>query len=177
MMAYLGLGGAYTVGRRDTPRPAFCRWSDELLPMIIFSTSRADTALPCVGFAPSPLPVSGFPVLAEPCTFQAYWNCCRRLPVLGHQRGHRRVTEPSDNRRFQVIKDRATLLETTGDHRPDPLAPAPPRLTARALRHVPVQDHEPDRLLRQVVRRLHARRRHELEVRLPVLREALRQVL
>src|SRR5215831_3149019 len=145
--------------------------------MIVCSPLWADTALPCFGFAPSPLPVSGFPVLAEPCAFQACWSCRRRLPVLGHQRGHRRVTEPSAYRRLQVIKDRATLLEATGDHRPAPLAPAPPRFPARPLRHVPIQDHEPNRLLRQVVRRLHARRRHELEVRLAVLREALRQVL
>src|SRR4029077_3442085 len=68
-------------------------------------------------------------------------------------------------------------LGATGDHRPDPLAPPPTRLTARPLRHLPVQYHEPNRLLRQVVRRLHVRGRHELEVRLPVLREALRQIL
>src|SRR5262245_35224484 len=102
--------------------------------MIFFPIPRADTALSRFGFARGPLPVSGFPVLAEPYTFPARWGCRRRSPILGQQRGHRTVTEPGHDRRLQVIKDRAALLGARGDHRPDPLAPPPPRRAARPLR-------------------------------------------
>src|SRR5205807_4321798 len=50
----------------------------------------------------------------------------------------------------------------------DLLTPPLTPFTARPLRDVPVDHHEADRLLRQVVRRLHTRRRHEREVTLAV---------
>ncbi len=51
-----------------------------------------------------------------------------------------------------------------------------PALAPRPLRDQAVDHHEPDRLLRQVVRRLHPRRRDEPEITLPMLLEPLRQV-
>ena len=91
---------------------------------------------------------------------------------------HRRlgVGEPRPNRRFQVIKYRSPLLRASRDHCPDPFAPAVPRVTPRPLRNQPIDHHEPDRLLRQVVRRLHSRGRDEPEITFPVLLETLRKV-
>src|SRR5436190_17864762 len=69
----------------------------------------------------------------------------------------------------QEVPYRTALLHTTGDHRPDPFAPALPRRAARSLRDMPVDHHETDGLLRQVVGRLDPRRRHEAKVRLAML--------
>ena len=84
--------------------------------------------------------------------------------------------EPRRHRRLQIREHRSSLLTARRDHRPDPLAPAVAALAPRPLRDQPVDHHEPDRLLRQVVRRLHPRRRDEPEVALPVRLQPLRQV-
>ncbi len=98
------------------------------------------------------------------------------LSSSGQQRRRLGPLEPRPDRRLQVREHRSTLLPTRRDHRPDPLAPAIPRLAPRPLRDQPVDHHEPDRLLRQVVRRLHSRSRDEPEITRPVRLEPLRQV-
>ena len=92
------------------------------------------------------------------------------------QRRRLRPLEPRRHRRLQVLKHRSPLLRARRDHRPDPFAPAVSPFTPRPLRDQAVDHHEPDRLLRQVVRRLHSRRRDEPEITLPMLLEPLRQV-
>src|SRR6516165_12754290 len=77
-----------------------------------------------------------------------------RLPRLGKQRRRFFPVEVRFDRPAQVVKHALSLLRTRRHHRPDPLAPALPLLAARPLRDVPVDHHEPYRLLRQVVRRL-----------------------
>ncbi len=64
-----------------------------------------------------------------------------------------------------------------GDHRPDSLAPLPALFAARPLRDVPVDHHEADRLLGQVVRRFYPRRGDEREIGVSVLAKPLRHVL
>src|SRR4051794_38171286 len=68
----------------------------------------------------------------------------------------------------QVIEHHPSLLGARRHHRPDPLTPALPPYRARPLRYQPVDYHEADGLLRQVVRRLDPRRRHEREIAGPV---------
>jgi len=65
----------------------------------------------------------------------------------------------------QELEDRATLLGAGGDHCPDTLAPPTAFLAGRPLRDMPVDHHEMNRLFRQVVRRVDARRGDEAEVR------------
>ena len=124
---------------------------------------------------PPVAPAADFPVPPN-LTPAAVAATTGRLLDLTQQRRHCRLLQERCHCLRQVLKDRASLLRTRRDHRPDPLTPPPPLLPARPLRDLPVDDHEPDRLLRQVVRRLHVRRRHELEVGLPVLLKPLRQV-
>jgi hypothetical protein len=88
-----------------------------------------------------------------------------RLPRLGQQRWRFFPVEVRLDRPAQIIKHTSPLLRTRRHHRPYPLTPALPLLAARTLGDVPVDHHEPYRLLRQVVRRLHSWRRHEREVR------------
>ncbi len=72
--------------------------------------------------------------------------------------------EPRRHRRLQIREHRSSLLTARRHHRPDPLAPPVPALAPRPLRDPPVDHHEPDRLLRQVVRRLDLGRREEPEI-------------
>ncbi len=91
-------------------------------------------------------------------------------PASGRSRQQRRgliPPEPRPHRRLQILEHRPPLLPARRHHRPDPLTPTLSPLTPRPLRYVPVYHHEPDRLLRQVVRRLHPWRRHEPEVGSP----------
>src|SRR5262249_18040660 len=81
------------------------------------------------------------------------------------QRRRLAAREASPHRRLQIPQHALALLRARRDHAPDPLAPAVARRAARPLRDVPVDHHEADRLLRQVVRRLHPRRRYERERR------------
>ncbi len=76
----------------------------------------------------------------------------------------------------QARKDRTTLLDASGDHRPDAFAPAAAFFASRPLRDVPVNDDEANRLLRQVIGRVDTRRRDEAEVRFPVFAEPFGQV-
>ena len=73
------------------------------------------------------------------------------------------------DRRRQILEHTPPLLRTGRDHRPDPLAPAVARRAACPLRYVPINHHEADGLLRQVVRRPQPRRRYEPEIALPIL--------
>src|SRR5262249_40773627 len=63
----------------------------------------------------------------------------------------------------------APLLDATGNHCPEALAPALARGAARPLGHHTVEHHEADGLLRHIVGRLHSGRAHEAEVALPML--------
>ena len=63
-----------------------------------------------------------------------------------------------------------------GDHRPDSLAPPAAFFAPRPLRDVPVNHHEANRLLGQVVRWVDARCRDEAEVRFPIFTEPFRQI-
>ena len=96
-----------------------------------------------------------------------------RLPRLGQQRWRFFPVEVRLDRPAQIIKHTSPLLRTRRHHRPYPLTPALPLLAARTLGDVPVDHHEPYRLLRQVVRRLHSWRRHEREVTLAMSRQPL----
>src|SRR5947209_12229495 len=84
--------------------------------------------------------------------------------------------EPRLDRGMQVVKHRTPLLTARRDHRPDPLAPAIPCFAPRPLRHQTVEYHEPDRLFRQGVRRLHSRRGNEPEITRPMRLQPLRQL-
>ena len=80
--------------------------------------------------------------------------------------------------RFQhELEGRSALLRAGGDGGPDTLAPATPGFATCALRDPAVDNHEADRLFRQVVCRLDARCGDETEVRLAVLMEAFSQIL
>ena len=92
------------------------------------------------------------------------------------QRRRLHPIEPSRDRRLHVREHRSPLLGTWRDHRPDPLAPAVPRFTPRPLRDRTVDHHEPDRLFRMLVRRLHPRRCEEPELTRVLLLESVRQV-
>src|SRR5664280_2389065 len=83
----------------------------------------------------------------------------------------------SMNRVQNKLESRTTLLGAGGDDRPNPLAPAAAGLAPRSLRNPPVDYHEADRLFRQVVGRLDARRGDEAEVRLSMLMKAFGQIL
>src|SRR4051812_6494904 len=91
------------------------------------------------------------------------------LAFLGQQRRRLGLMEVGLDRRMQVPEHRTPLLGTRRDHRPNPLTPAVPCRAPRPLRDHTVEHHEPDGLLRQVVRRPQPRRRHEPEITLPVL--------
>ena len=67
--------------------------------------------------------------------------------------------EPRRHRRLQIREHRPSLLTARRHHRPDPLTPPVAALAPRPLRDQAVDHHEPDRLLRQVVRRLQPGRR------------------
>lgn len=71
-------------------------------------------------------------------------------------------------------KCRARLLGTRGNHGPGPFRPASAGFAARALRHVPIEDHKANRLLDQVVGGLHAWRGQKSHVTFAVLFETPR---
>lgn len=62
------------------------------------------------------------------------------------------------------------MLRASGNHSPDPLTPAAALLAPRALRDASVDGHATNRLFRQVVRRVDAGRRDEVEVGFPCSR-------
>src|SRR3954447_15896162 len=115
-----------------------------------------------------------FPVLANLASEQANGTFVGSASRQQHR--WLGVGEPRPDRRFQVLKHRSPLLRARRDHGPDPFAPAVALLTPCPLCDEPVNHHEPDRLLRQVVGRLHSRDRDEPEIALPVLLEPLRKV-
>ncbi len=77
----------------------------------------------------------------------------------------------------QELEHRSALLRARGDGGPDPLAPAAPGFATRALRNPTINHHEANRLLRQIVRRLDARRGDEPKVGIAVLVEPFGQIL
>ena len=72
----------------------------------------------------------------------------------------------------QEGEGRARLLRASGQHGPDAFRPALAGFAPRALGDVPVQDHETNRLLRQVVGGFDAGRGDEADVTVAVLFEA-----
>ena len=74
------------------------------------------------------------------------------------------------------LKNRTALLGASGDGRPDPLEPAPPGFAPRALGYVPVDDHEANRLLGQVVGRLDAGCRDKPDVARAVFPKAASEI-
>jgi hypothetical protein len=77
---------------------------------------------------------------------------------------------------LQVLEHRSPLLRAGRDHGPDSFAPAVSSFTPRSLRDKAVDHYKADRLLGQVVRRLHSRSRNEAEVALAVLLEPSRHI-
>ncbi len=91
------------------------------------------------------------------------------ISTLTRQQRRRLVPmEPRRHRRLQILQHRPSLLTARRDHRPDPLAPLIAALAPRPLRDPPVDHHEPDRRLRQVVRRFHPGGREQPEITLPM---------
>ena len=68
-------------------------------------------------------------------------------------------------------------LRAGGDGCPDSFAPISARFAASALRDAAVDHDESNRLFRQIVRRLDARRGDEAEVTIAVLQETVGHVL
>ena len=75
------------------------------------------------------------------------------------------------------MKGGAALLSAGRHNSPNPFAPALSFFTARALRNVPVFDHESNRLFRSVVRRFQPRRGDETEITCAMYFEPRGQVL
>src|SRR5947209_16778049 len=90
------------------------------------------------------------PGCQQPCIASGTRYDGPSLTLNGQQRRRCRLPEIRLDRLVQIRKHRPTLFRTTGDHRPNALAPVPAALPARPLRDAPVDHHEPDRLLRQV---------------------------
>src|ERR1041384_3017826 len=110
-------------------------------------------------------PSADFPVAVDLALDGLVWLVCAVVVSSSWQQRWRRLALEVPLHRFtQVVEHAASLLGTRRHYRPDPLAPALPRRAARPLRYQAVDHHEADRLLRQVVRRLHSRRGHEREV-------------
>src|SRR3954462_11188981 len=107
------------------------------------------------------------------------WLASPPVPSTHSRRpGRRRAAlEVRLHRLLEVLERRPPLRRARRQGRPHPLAEPPARLPARPLGHHPVDHHEPDRLLRQVVRRTQPRRGEEREVVLAVLRQPLRHRL
>jgi hypothetical protein len=83
-----------------------------------------------------------------------------------HQQRRRRMALPiSINRGPQKFHHVAARLRTGGQRRPDALAPSTPLRAVSPLRDSPIDHHEANRLLGQVVRRLDARRGNKDMVR------------
>jgi len=80
------------------------------------------------------------------------------------------------HRHTQKLEDGPLLLTARLDDRPDPLAPSATFFTPRALRHPPMNGHESNRLLGQVVRGLHIRLGNETEVAVGVLLKTSGQI-
>src|ERR1700693_13161 len=97
--------------------------------------------------------------------------------LLWQQRRRLRTVEVRYDALVQILEHALCLLRTGGDHRPNSLTPTVPLFAARPLRDVSVDDHEADRLLRQIVCRLHSRRGDEPEVAVPKLLESRRDRL
>src|SRR5271155_4736308 len=95
------------------------------------------------------------------------WFASSMLCRYGHQRRCRPILEPRGNGLTQKGVEGSALLNTGGDHRPNPLAPATTDFAARPLGNVPIDDHETNGLLRQIIGRSHARCRDECEIGLP----------
>ena len=78
---------------------------------------------------------------------------------------------------MQEVEGRLILLGAGGRHGPDAFAPALAVWAACALRHFSIDDHEADRSLGEVVRRLNAGGGDESEVGVAVLAETIGHVL
>src|SRR5262245_25370416 len=91
-----------------------------------------------------------FPVSGDLTTVAAAGSM-PQVSAIAQQRRRCRLVEKRLDGRTQIIKHRPALLTARRHHGPDPLAPTPARLPARALRYLSIQHHEPDRLFRQVV--------------------------
>ena len=83
--------------------------------------------------------------------------------------GQERVVEKS----HQV----AARLFASRNRRPDAFAPGTALFAPCSLRDLAIKDHEPNRLLGKIVRRIDARRRDELEEGGAVIPETIRHVL
>ena len=127
--------------------------------------------------APGGVRPSDFPALTDLAPEDSADPLSRLASALSRQQRRRLLPmEPRRHRRLQIREHRSSLLTARRHHRPDPLAPAVAALAPRPLRDQAVDHHEPDRLLRQVVRRLDPGRRDEPEIALPMRLEPLRQV-
>src|SRR5260370_32429289 len=115
-----------------------------------------------------------FPVLLDPASVLT----AERFTYSGFRQQRRRLGpgKPRPDCRLQVLKHRSPLLCAGRDRGPDSFAPAVSSFTPRPLRDPAVDHHEADRLLGQVVRRLHSRSRNEPEITRPMLLEPIRHV-
>lgn len=78
---------------------------------------------------------------------------------------------------MEEMEGRSALLWTSGEDRPDSLAPTLTCLATCALRDQAVDDDETYRLLGEIVGRLDARRRDETNVAFAMLFEAISKVV
>ena len=67
--------------------------------------------------------------------------------------------QPVIHRLRQKLIDRTALLAACRDDCPDPFQPAAAPVAPASLRHLSIDDHKTDRLLRKVVRRFRNRSR------------------
>jgi len=105
-------------------------------------------------------------------------GCGVRLARIAEEQGRRSFTrEDRAGGPFQELEYGTALLGTGCDRRPDAFRPLSAGNAAGALRHMPVQHHEPNRLLRQIVGRLDAGRSDESQVTLAVCVEPVGQIL
>ena len=99
------------------------------------------------------------------------------LRTIKNQARRRFASKMGENCFVQIFKQRSALLNASCDRRPNALAPISTRLAARALRHPPVDRHKTNRLLRQIVGRLHIGRGNELKVALKMRGKAITEVV
>src|SRR5450755_430413 len=115
-----------------------------------------------------------FPVCSDLASLRAAYFFIRS--GLWQQRRRIGPGEPRPDCGLQILKNRSTLLRAGRHHRPDSFAPAVSPFTPRPLRDKSVDHYEADRLLCQVVGRLHSRSCNELEITRAMLLEPGRHV-
>ena len=81
------------------------------------------------------------------------------------------------DRLIQKFKNIKTSLRTCGNDRPDPLAPVAARFTSGALGNASINDHETDRLFRQIIGGFNVRCRDKLKILSPMFSKAFRHIL